>query len=229
MRPVIGISSSFDWEDSKYYLRQTYVESVVNGGGVPLVIPAVDDTSVIGEYIGVCDGFILSGGGDLDPVYWGSEPHPRLGEIDPVRDSFEMVLTRKILEENKPALFICRGIQVLNVAAGGDLIQNIRSDILHRQKAPRYHPVHDVVIERGSMLHLLAERNLVRVNSFHHQVVGRVGQGLKVTATARDGLIEAVEYPECDFVVGVQWHPEAMRDLLSVRLFRELVRSSAKQ
>lgn len=228
MKPVIGISCSFDNQEKWSYLRHTYVDSVVRAGGTPLILPSLDEEELIGDYIRLCDGFLLSGGGDLDPVYWGAEPHPRLGEVDPVRDAFEMNLTRRTLIEDKPALFICRGIQVLNVAAGGSLIQNIKSDIMHRQKAPRYHPCHDISISNGSLLHSICEQETARVNSFHHQAIGDLGHGLVVTAQARDGIIEAVEIPGHKFLVGVQWHPEAMRDDLSSRLFQRLVKNSTK-
>ena len=228
MRALVGITCGFDENRNMYYLRPGYWEAVEDAGGTPVILPPVDSPGVMSHYLEICDGYILSGGDDIDPAYWGVDPEPGLGEIDPRRDQFEMDLVHGILERDKPALFICRGIQVLNVALGGTLIQDLHSDMAHRQGAPRYHPFHDILLEKTGILYQLFGRETVKVNSFHHQAIGSLAPGLTVTARTRDGVVEAVEHPDRQWILGVQWHPEAMRDELSARLFEGLVEAAGK-
>ncbi|MGE5543676.1 MAG: gamma-glutamyl-gamma-aminobutyrate hydrolase family protein [Bacillota bacterium] len=228
MRPLVGISCGFDEDGCRYYLRPGYWESVESAGGTPVILPPADSPEVMDHYLKICDGYILSGGEDIDPVFWGADPEPGLGEIDPRRDRFEICLVREIISRDKPALFVCRGIQVLNVALGGTLFQDLQSDISHRQRAPRYHPFHDILLEKDSVIYRLFQRETVKVNSFHHQAIDNLAPGLVVTARARDGVVEAVEHPAKRWILGVQWHPEAMRDELSARLFRALVEAAAQ-
>jgi len=229
VKVLVGITCGFDYERNMYYLRPGYWESVERAGGIPVILPPVDSPEGIDHYLEICDGYILSGGDDIDPFYWGQDPEPGLGEIDPRRDRFEINLVQAIVKRDKPALFICRGIQVLNVALGGTLIQDLRSSIAHRQRAPRHHPFHDILLEKDSVLYQLLRRETVRVNSFHHQAIAGLAPGLVATARARDGVVEAVEYPAKRFILGVQWHPEAMQDELSSRLFRGLIYAAAKK
>jgi putative glutamine amidotransferase len=229
VRVLIGITCGFDEGGYRYYLRPGYWESVESAGGPPVILPPADSPEVMDHYLKVCDGYILSGGDDIDPAFWGEEPQPGLGEIDPRRDRFEVELIRGIIKRDKPALFICRGIQVLNVVLGGTLIQDLHSEIAHRQRAPRNHPFHDILLEKASTLYQLFQRETVRVNSFHHQALGSLAPGISVTARARDGVVEAVEFPERSWILGVQWHPEAMRDELSARLFQGLVEAAGKK
>ncbi|MGE5405210.1 MAG: gamma-glutamyl-gamma-aminobutyrate hydrolase family protein [Candidatus Saccharibacteria bacterium] len=227
MQPLIGITGAFDQSEEKYYLRSSYVAAVERAGGVPAVIPYVCTSEAVTAYVRSCDGFVFSGGGDIDPSFWLEEPQPGLGEVDPWRDLFEITLAREVLVSDKPALFICRGIQLLNVVLGGDVVQDICTNIQHQQRAPRYHPSHDVLLEPQSRLFRLIHQPVVRVNSFHHQALGRIGDDLYIAARSRDGLVEAVEHTASRFVLGVQWHPEAMKDELSARLFSTLVEMAA--
>ncbi len=228
MTAIIGITCGFDEAGNKYYLRPGYWESIAKAGGTPIILPPLCSPEAIGHYLEVCDGYILSGGDDLDPAFWGEDPEPGLGEIDPIRDKFEIELVQRIVEMNKPALFICRGMQVLNVALGGDLIQDLKSDMSHRQRAPRYHPFHDILVEKTSNLYHLFKQETVKVNSYHHQAIRNLAEGLIVTARARDGVVEAVEHSGKRWMMGVQWHPEAMRDELSARLFKGLVEAAVE-
>ncbi|MGE5417401.1 MAG: gamma-glutamyl-gamma-aminobutyrate hydrolase family protein [Acidobacteriota bacterium] len=227
MQPLIGITGAFDQSEEKYYLRSSYVTAVERAGGVPVIIPYVCTPEAVAAYVKSCDGFIFSGGGDIDPSFWLEEPRPGLGEVDPSRDLFEITLAREVLVADKPALFICRGIQLLNVVLGGDVIQDVDSQIQHQQKSPRYHPSHDVILESQSRIFQLIHQPIVRVNSFHHQTLGRIGESLQIVARARDGLVEAVEHAANRFVLGVQWHPEAMKDEMSGRIFLTLVEMAA--
>ncbi|MGR6835256.1 gamma-glutamyl-gamma-aminobutyrate hydrolase family protein [Syntrophomonas erecta] len=226
MKPVIGITSHYTAEENSYWLRDYYITAVWEAGGVPVIIPPLKSGESIELYLSVCHGFILSGGGDLDPVYWGELPGKGLGNINPLRDSFELLLASQVIEKDRPVLGICRGCQVLNVAAGGSLIQDIESSMSHQQNAPRDYPFHAIVVEKESRLKYILNTRWLRVNSFHHQAVKHPGRGLKVSARAADGIVEAIEGIDHTMVVGVQWHPECMHDEYARRLFQKLVEAA---
>ncbi len=228
MRPIIGITGNYSYEDDFFWLKNHYVASINKAGGTSVILPPLEDEEVLNHYISLCNGFLFSGGGDLDPNYWDEMPDRRLGEINPLRDSFEYKLLQKILGSSLPVLGICRGCQVLNVAMGGTLIQDINTKFSHMQKAPRDYPFHGIVIEENSKLAKILKSNSIRVNSFHHQAIKRLGKGLKISAAAPDGTIEAVESEEHSFVIGVQWHPECLSDEYSYYLFRALVENSRR-
>ncbi|WP_054692260.1 gamma-glutamyl-gamma-aminobutyrate hydrolase family protein [Syntrophomonas palmitatica] len=223
MRPKIGITADYQMEDNDYTLRDYYVSAVHAAGGVALIIPPADELGLLEDYIGYCHGFILSGGGDIDPFYWGELPGNEQGEINPRRDTFELALARTLIERDVPLMGICRGCQVINVAAGGSLYQHITGSLAHCQKAPRNYPFHDILIASGSILANLFAAENIRVNSFHHQAVKQAGQNLIISAQALDGTVEAVEGSLNLFLLGVQWHPECLADEYSARLFQALV------
>jgi len=163
------------------------------------------------------DGLVLTGGGDIDPVFYREDRHPLTVDAEPGRDEFEIDLARRAMSENVPLLAICRGAQVLNVAAGGTLVQDIpsaiESELSHSVKEPKDLECHDIHVVAGSRLSAMLKDRLdgscsCRVNSRHHQSVGRPGDGLVVNARAADGVIEGIEKPDATFCVGVQWHPE---------------------
>ena len=210
-------------------MRKHYVSKVIGAGGVPVILPATGHPAVIEAYKKSCDGLVLAGGGDIDPVHWGEEPHPELGTVDPERDRFELELAKWAAECDIPVLGICRGAQVINVAFGGSLIQHLTGGICHFQKAPPNHPFHDILLVRGTKLFSILGLETVRVNSYHHQAVRDTGSGLVVSATARDGIIEAVESVSNRFIIGVQWHPELMVDGASEALFKALVDASRER
>ena len=162
-------------------------------------------------------GILLTGGGDVDPAFYGQDRHETVDDAEPGRDEFEIDLARRAMAEDVPLLAICRGAQVLNVAAGGSLVQDIPSaietDLSHSVSEPKNADCHDISVVRGSRLSsalgaAVAASCSCRVNSRHHQSVGRLGDGLVASATANDGVIEAIEAPASTFCVGVQWHPE---------------------
>ncbi|MGE5372111.1 MAG: gamma-glutamyl-gamma-aminobutyrate hydrolase family protein [Solirubrobacterales bacterium] len=227
MKPLIGITSSHDEQTTQHSVKTSYIAAVERAGGCPVLLPAAVGPESVLNYAERLDGFVFSGGGDVDPIWWGEEPLIGMGEIDPLRDEFELALAREILSRDKPGLFICRGIQVLNVAAGGELIQDLRTGLKHRQQAPRYHPTHWIQLVPGSCLAGLAGCRQVWVNSFHHQAAAAAAPGFKVTARASDGVIEAIESEHHRYILGVQWHPECMQDGLSDQLFRTLVQLAA--
>ncbi len=225
MKPFIGITSSMTEDYGQLILRQEYLQAIVRAGGVPLVLPPSWEAELIHAYTSLCQGFLLSGGGDVDPCYWGELPSPALANISPIRDYFEIGLTKMVLRAQKPILGICRGIQVLNVAQGGSLYQDLQTGMSHRQNAPRSHTFHDIVIERDSRIGGILGLLQTRVNSFHHQAVKEVAAGFVVSALSPDGVIEAIE-AETGFAVGVQWHPEDLRDVGTAALFKALVEAA---
>ncbi|MCC6990928.1 MAG: gamma-glutamyl-gamma-aminobutyrate hydrolase family protein [Acidobacteria bacterium] len=190
-----------------------YLESVRRAGATPLELTLADDPAAIAARV---DGLMLTGGGDVDPALYGATPHATFGAAEPGRDAFEIALVRAVLDAGKPVFAICRGMQVLNVALGGDLVQDIPTEVNgaahHDVREPRYALAHEVWTTQGSRFSTLMREKLVdgescQVNSRHHQAVKHLGAGLEVVATAPDGVIEAVERPGA-FCLGVQWHPE---------------------
>lgn len=252
MRPLIGITvgSAAGQAGPRhgYWLGRAYAGAVAGAGGLAAALPPhpTDGMPPLGaapeaaEWLERLDGLLLSGGGDVDPAHFGQRPSPRLGAVDRERDAWELALARGALAAGLPVLGICRGAQVLNVAAGGTLIQDIgevNPDALpHAQEGPRWESSHAVRLAAGTRLDAVlasaagGPEGVLRVNSFHHQAVDRVGAGFVVAAVAPDGVVEAIERPEHPFAVGVQWHPEEMweRDDAARRLFVAFV-AAARQ
>lgn len=205
MKPVIGITRCSKLED--------YVASVEASGGRARVLEVSDSPRKV---LAEIHGLVLTGGGDIDPVFYGEERHPTVEDAEPGRDEFELDLARRAVEADLPVLAICRGAQVLNVAFGGTLVQDIpsavASELRHTISRPKNEVAHHVVVSEGSTLERAlgpaVTAHTCRVNSRHHQSVARVGRGLEAVATAPDGVVEAIEAPAADFCVGVQWHPE---------------------
>jgi len=231
-RPLIGVTTGL--ADGKPRLKDAYFRSIETAGGNPvLLFPGMPGSEIatLKERLG---GLVLSGGGDVDPSVYGETRHPRTDGVSAERDTLELGLTRWSAETGVPLFAICRGIQVLNVALGGTLVQDIPSEprqtILHDGSWGRDNPTHRVAVEPGSLLASALGTVDAEVNSFHHQAVRKPGRGLKVVATAPDGLIEGVEMPGARaFLLGVQWHPEEMtiRDTPSQALFRALVTAAS--
>ncbi len=217
-QPLIGISC---WQNpgpsayGEFFVPETYVHALRHAGAMPVLIPYVTTEEEAAAVLERLDGLLLSGGVDVDPLHWGEEPHRSMGRIDPGRDRSELLLVKEALARELPLVGICRGIQVLAVAAGGSLWQDLpaqlHTTLQHDQKAPRWYPTHAIHVTPGSRLAALLGTEL-RVNSFHHQAVRQVPAGFNVTATSGDGVIEAIEHPTLPFALGVQWHPEALWD-----------------
>lgn len=234
MASYIGITCGWEGKENWHKLHDDYVCAVKAAGGVPFLLPSLDSSETIAVYYNQLDGFIFTGGSDLDPRYFGEEPREGLNEIVPKRDVFEMALARLVLAGDKPALGICRGMQVFNVAAGGTLYQDLKgvTGQLHNQLAPRGYPVHTVRVELESTLFGIVQQESLLVNSFHHQAVLRLGHGFRAVAWSKDGLIEAVESMAADrHIIGVQWHPECnwSTDRSSFALFKNLVEKAKKR
>ncbi len=230
--PLIGITSGSEPSFPGFYiLRQDYVRSVELSGGVPLVL-APAGAALHPALVSKLEGLVLTGGLDVMPVLYGESAKPTVRETSGERDEFEVKLLHEALAHDVPVLAICRGMQLLNVALGGSLVQDIRTEtasaIRHDDFArPRTDLAHAVSVRSGSRLHALLGCDEVEVNSLHHQAVDRLATPLVATAFAPDGLVEAVEFRDERFVLGVQWHPEAWwRDGRFRALFRGLVRAA---
>ena len=225
--PVIGITCGHDTAggQDRWFVKTPYIRAVVEAGGVPLLIPPTWDERLLALCLDRVDGLLLTGGVDVDPALYGQEPHAALGKVDREWDDLDVVAARLALERDMPVLGICRGVQVLNVAAGGTLVQDIPSQVkgalAHQQSAPAREATHAVTVAEGSRLHDLLGMTTAAVNSFHHQAVQAVAPGFRAVAHAADGVIEAIESETHRFAVGVQWHPELMTDSYPVqrRLF----------
>ena len=212
-KPVIGISSTWG-EGTSTQVPITYVNSVIRAGGVPVVLPLTSDIELLSSMLERVDAVIMTGGEDIDPLKWfGEEPISAMGEIAPKRDDFDIALIRLAVEKGLPLLGICRGHQLLNVAFGGTLYQDLPSQlkgysVKHRQSSPGWYGTHSIMIEKGSLLHRQIGVDSIAVNTFHHQAVKDVAPGFKVTALSKDGVIEAMEKIGSSKVYGVQFHPE---------------------
>lgn len=232
-RPLIGITIGYDPKDREIFqLRDDYVRSVETAGGLPVVL-APGRAEDAGTLLDRLDGLLLTGGADVEPERYGARRHPTVVRVLPERDAFEIALVREAISRDLPLLAICRGHQVLNVATGGTLVQDIPSELEgtvdHDPDGERWHRAHGVRVLPGTRLRAILERDEVAVNSFHHQAVKDVGQGLVVSARSEgDDVVEGLERPESRFVVGVQWHPEAFWDKGGAfqPLFDSLVRAS---
>ena len=235
-RPLIGITPGFARDKNRIYIAKGYVEGVNKAGGLAALLPLTIEKEVLEEAADRCDGFLLSGGPDIDGKFYG-EPNYRFnGEINPERDRMEIDIAKYAIDSGKPVFGICRGIQVLNAALGGSLYQDIYSQIRdrdllkHSQEAPEWYPVHDVAVEKASRLWDCYGKENMGVNSFHHQAVKLPGKGLKPVAWSPDGIIEAVEHESHIFAVGVQWHPELVwqEDAEVLKLFQAFVAAAGK-
>ncbi len=232
--PLVGITAGNDpLMPEHYVLRWDYVHSVTEAGGVAVILApsrAAEEPQLLERF----DALVLSGGADLHPETYGQSPRTEIRAPSRERDVFELGLARRALEKDLPLFAICRGMQVLNVALGGSLIQDlpteigdgIRHDDLDR---PRYTLAHDVDITPGSRLEASLATRRITVNSFHHQAIDRLADGLEVTARSEDGVIEAVELPGRE-VLGVQWHPECFwRKRTFLPLFEVLVQAAERR
>ena len=244
MRPLIGISCSIGQaiysmtQDNvpqlQHRLGDSYVKAVTRAGGVPVLLPNNLDISTVEEIAAGLDGFLLSGGGDVDPALFGERATAQLGTVTPRRDDFELALTRYVLEHtDKPVLGICRGIQVMNVAMGGSLHIDLPSDgkLCHSLNMyPRNICTHGVEVAADTRLAKIMGTGREMVNSFHHQAVKDLAAGfVSCAVSSDDGVLEAMELPGSRFVVGVQWHPEELTDNDgAVNLFRAFVESAKK-
>ena len=228
-KPLIGLMPLVDEERASYWMLPEYMKGVGDAGGVAMMLPLTDNEDSIVQIADAMDGFIFTGGPDVAPALYGEEKLPECGALCEGRDAMEKRLLSAALKRNKPVLGICRGLQLMNVALGGSLYQDLPtqhpSEICHSQKAPYDAPCHDVQLLEGSLLHNLLGKETTAVNSRHHQAIKELAPGMKAMAYSPDGLIEAICMPDKDFVWAVQWHPEhsCMVNPDSAKIFKVFV------
>lgn len=239
-RPVVGLAT--DVEDGHgarrgdgtpfVYVKTPYVERVLEAGGLPMLLPPVDDEEVFAQQIEAVDALVVIGSPiDVPAEMYGHAPHEKLGRVLPSKSGYEVRLVRAARERDLPFLGICNGMQVMNVAYGGTLFQDLPSEKgLQHTVENATKTCHGVVVEPGTRLHFLVGAARAQVNSSHHQAVRDPGAGLVVSAHAEDGTIEGIEDPACAFAIGVQWHPELIPDDAGSRnLFAQLVDAAKRR
>ena len=230
-RPVVGICAAVEqarwgvWDYEVNLSQRTYTREVAAAGAQPVLLPPTEEmTDAPDEVLDLLDALILAGGGDVDPASYGAAPDEHTGNVRPERDAFEIALAHAALERDLPLLGVCRGMEILNVALGGDLIQHLDTAETHLH-TPGQFIDHDVVLEPGSLAARAAGAERISVRSHHHQGLGRLGEGLVVSGRADDGVVEAVEIPEKTFALGIIWHTEEERGGALVRSFVEATRA----
>ena len=219
-------------DNQKQHVSDSYVQAIHHANGLPIILPLVKSKPSIQEFVSLCDGFLFCGGDDVTPLLFGQEPELGLGKTDIALDLFQIRLMKTVLESAKPVLAICRGMQILNIACGGTVYQNLHNldfePINHMQTSiSRKDISHKVFFSEKSKLNQLLG-SFAYTNSFHHQAVDKLGNGLIATGHTGDDIIEAIEMPSHTYVIGVQWHPECMTETPSHMklLFHALIHHS---
>ena len=213
---AVTASIRLDGDTSRVRLTAAYVTALESAGLIPLIVPPLSSASAAAAILDSVSGLVLTGGEDVDPARYGEKRHEKIRSINAARDATEAALIEEAKARGKPVLAICRGIQILNVALGGTLVQDIPSQldtkIAHDEDSPRNSRSHDISIEPGSLIAKAVGTEHCTVNSFHHQSVKRVADGMRVTSRSPDGVIEGLESTDDWWVIAVQWHPEEMTD-----------------
>ena len=212
-KPIIGILSSIN-TDKDTVGKYSFSHVMEKYGALPMFFPYLEDDDAIIELANLCSGFVFTGGGDVDPKYYGEEASPLCGTTNPFRDTLEFKVFKLAYRDRKPIMGICRGSQVINVALGGTLYQDIPSefntDILHRQTEPSNLPSHSIMIKKGTPLYDMIGEEEMQVNSTHHQCVKKLGDGLEIMAMSKDGITEATYLVGNSYIRAYQWHPERL-------------------
>lgn len=226
-RPLIALTSTP--EGGSFRVPARYFEAVWDAGAMPSALPTVADWKRIEEYADLFDGFLFTGGGDVDPKYYGEEPSPKLGEVSEERDAFEFALLSSVMIREKPVLGVCRGEQLLNVGLGGSLFQHIEG---HARTSPDGPWIwHGVTVKPGTLLAEITGSGELRVNSSHHQAVKAEAKPLRVNVVNEEGITEGFELPGHPFFLGVQWHPEVYykEDEKAAAIFRAFAESCRRK
>ncbi|MBY9078639.1 gamma-glutamyl-gamma-aminobutyrate hydrolase family protein [Paenibacillus sp. HN-1] len=232
-QPMIGVLPLMDAGRNSYWMLPDYMKGIEEAGGLPVMLPLTADRDSIRRLAETFDGFLFTGGQDVQPSLYGEDKLEVCGEVSNERDEMERQLFADILELDKPAFGICRGLQLFNVLLGGTLYQDLPSqrrtetEIRHVQKPPYDQPVHKIYVEQGNPLHEIVRKETLDVNSYHHQGIKKLSTELLAVGLAEDGLVEAVVLPDRKFVLAVQWHPEFSyrSDDCSLELFRAFVQA----
>lgn len=217
MIPVIGVTIWKELKDNNVYqkVNEANLNSISNNGGIPIMLPITNDDALIERYLEIVDGIFFTGGEDINPLIFGEEPINGLGDIEYDRDEFEVRLYKKAAVKNMPMLGICRGMQLMNVAAGGTVYQDIYSQRPSTNNhSPKFtfggNEYHSIMINEDSKIYKIFNCTVIKANSYHHQAVKDIANDYQATAFAKDGIVECIESTNLNFAVGVQWHPEVM-------------------
>lgn len=230
--PHIGIVPLVDEEKQSYWMLPGYMNGIIQEGGIPFMLPLTCDENMLTEIVMTIDGIVFPGGQDVSPALYNAQPIDQCGTPCRERDKMEILLLRLAMKRNIPILGICRGIQFINAALGGDLYQDLPgehpSPIEHHQQAPYDMPVHSVTIKQATPLYKTLQKETIEVNSYHHQAIKTLAPNLEIMAKSSDGLIEAVYSPEHKFLWAIQWHPEFSykSDLNSRKIFKTFIEHS---
>ena len=228
-KPLIGVMPLWDEGKKSIWMLPGYLEGIQEAGGTPVIFPLTEDREELEQLCSLCNGFLITGGQDVDPAIYGETPIPQMGEICTVLDQMERQVLEYAIKEDKAVLGICRGIQYLNAMLGGSLYQDLNvqhpSKTEHHMEPPYDRVIHQVQIIDGTPLHQLLQVTELGVNSYHHQAVKTLAPSLTVMAESEDGLVEAVCMPEKTYVWAVQWHPELsyQTDKYSRKIFESFV------
>ncbi|MCG7381936.1 gamma-glutamyl-gamma-aminobutyrate hydrolase family protein [Paenibacillus sp. ACRRY] len=234
-KPMIGVLPLYDSNKNSYWMLPDYMKAIEGAGGIPIMLPLTTNLEIITTLANEFDGFLFTGGHDLNPELYHENVEDTCGELCIERDMMESLLFQKVIDLDKPAFGICRGLQLFNVILGGSLYQDIPTQftvsntVNHKQTPPYTNLVHDVHIEKNNLLHDIVRADTIKVNSYHHQGIKMLSDKLIAVAIAEDGLVESVIMPNHKFVLAVQWHPEYSYtvDEYSQKLFSAFVSSSA--
>lgn len=233
MKPKIGLLAEVQ-EEGYTGMKNSYATAIEAAGGIPFLLPYSKNEQTLTDYAQTMDGFVFTGGADIDPKYFGEEKKPSCGQIFPLRDEFEMRMFERVLKTKKPILGICRGMQVINVFLGGTLYQDIETeyetDLPHRQTAPVTAPWHNIKILPNTYLFARIGKETMMGNSFHHQAIKTLAKNLTITAKAQDGIIEAYAHDTYPYLRAYQWHPERLLhfDADNLSLFTEFIEACKK-
>lgn len=232
-RPTIGVLPLYDGDKDSYWMLPGYMKGIEDAGGLPFMLPLTSGTEKIARIADLFDGFLFTGGHDVNPELYGEKAEAVCGELCGERDAMEAALFDQVVRLDKPAFGICRGLQLFNVLLGGTLYQDIPTQLAsdlkvgHKQAPPYSEPVHPVYVAKETPFYGIVESEILQVNSYHHQGIKRLSRQLLPAAKAGDGLVEAAMMPDKKFVVAVQWHPEFnyKTDAPSFRLFEAFVKA----
>lgn len=223
-RPLIGITAGeiynreHPWAPVTYGQSHTYLDAIIRAGGIPVILPVTNNPEVIQQICEKIDGLLMSGGNDITPSLYGEEPYEQVRDPSPTRDTAEKTILDQVIQTTKPILAICRGMQFVNVYKGGTLYQDIATDLpqalnheLSTETKDLEHQAHDIFVEADSRLAKILGDTKVMTNTHHHQAIKELGKGLRITARAEDGIIEAIETTDSNrFLIGLQAHPESL-------------------